>query len=159
MADLDDLVGIVLNGRKLIVNKNGEIYGLTSAGEMRLIKNVAAGLKLGYNHIQCGKKLIYRHRIIAYTYLNLDLNNSKLQVDHIDGNKLNNSLTNLRVVPNQQNQWNQTKALGFSKSKNGKKWISTIKLNGKTIYLGTFPTESQARNAYIAAKLIYHRII
>jgi hypothetical protein len=120
MANLDDSTGIVLNGRKLIVNKNGEIYGLTSAGEMRLIENVASSN--GYNHIRCGKKLIYRHRIIAYTYLNLDLNNSKLQVDHIDGNKLNNSLTNLRVVPNQQNQWNRTKALGYSKSKNGKKW-------------------------------------
>ena len=43
-----------------------------------------------------------RHRIIGSAFLNLNINNLKTQVDHIDGNRLNNNIYNLRVDSNQQ---------------------------------------------------------
>lgn len=158
MADLNECLGIELNRRKLIVNKNGKIYGLTAGGDMRLIRNVASN-KHGYNIIECNGKKYARHRVMSYSYLELNLDNSKIQVDHIDGNRLNNALSNLRLVTHQQNQWNRTKALGYYFHKPNQNWCSKIRLNGKDIHLGSFPTEKQARDAYITSKLIHHRII
>jgi hypothetical protein len=79
-----------------------------------------------------------------------------LQIDHIDGDKTNNFLSNLRVVTNQQNQWNQTKAKGYCWHKQNKKWMAYIKLNGKNKFLGYYDTESEAHQAYLDAKKIYH---
>jgi len=155
---MKEFCGVVINGRRLVVNKNGDVYGLKADGQMKIIDNVANN-KTGYNRIGCGNKMILRHRIIAYTYLGLDLENQKQQIDHQDGNKLNNSLDNLRVVTQQQNQWNQTKAKGYYFNKASQKWKAQINLNNKNIYLGLFNTESEARVSYLTAKLIYHKII
>lgn len=149
---------VVINGRRLVVNKNGDVYGMKSNGNIRIIPNVAND-KTGYSRIRCGNKITKRHRIIAYTYLGLDLEKPKQQIDHIDGNKLNNSLDNLRVVTHQQNQWNQTKAKGYYFNKPSKKWKAQIRLNSKNIHLGLYETESEARVSYLTAKLIYHKII
>lgn len=156
---MDEMFGVVINGRRLVVCKNGDAYGLRKwSNEMYLIKNVANQSER-YNHINCGSKMILRHRIMGYTFLGLDIDNPKDQIDHQDGNKLNNSLNNLRVVNHQQNQWNRTTAKGYYWVKKSKKWGAQIRLNGKYIYLGCYSTESEARNAYITAKLIYHKII
>ena len=155
---MDEMFGVVINRRRLVVCKNGDVYGFDRiSNEMYLIKNVDNSN--GYNHIMCNGKWIYRHRLMGYTFLVLDLNNPKDKIDHIDGNKLNNSLNNLRVVNQQQNQWNRTCAKGFYWNKCNKNWKAQIQLNGKTIYLGLYNSESEARNAYITAKLIYHKII
>ena len=155
---MQEFCGVVINGRRLVVNSMGEVYGLKADGEIRIIEN-GANNKYGYNLIRCGNKMVKRHRIIAYTYLDLDLDNPKQQIDHIDGNKLNNSLDNLRVVTHQQNQWNRTKAKGYYFHKASQKWKAQITLNRKEIYLGLYKTESEARVSYLTAKLIYHKII
>lgn len=155
---MEEFCGVVINGRRLVVNRIGEVYGLKADGNMRLIENVGNNKK-GYNLIRCGYKVFKRHRIIAYTYIGLDLENPKQQIDHIDGNKLNNSIHNLRVVTHQQNQWNQTKAKGYYFNKASQKWKAQITLNRKEIYLGLYNSESEARVSYLTAKLIYHKII
>ena len=155
---MDEMRGVVINGRRLVVCKNGDIYGFARySNEMYLIKNVDN--YYGYNIIQCNNKPIKRHRIMGYTFLGLNIDNPKDQIDHIDGNKLNNSIDNLRVVNQQQNNWNRTTAKGFYWNKKEKKWRAQIRLNSKTIHLGYYDSEIDARNAYIAAKLIYHKII
>jgi hypothetical protein len=83
----------------------------------------------------------------------------KLQCDHINGNKLDNRRKNLRVVTNQQNHWNKKKPSGRYTSqykgvhwdKIQKKWVSNIRINGKTKYLGAFTDEVAAAYAYDAA--------
>ena len=80
------------------------------------------------------------------------------QLDHINGIKTDNRICNLRAVTKQQNQWNRITAKGYSWCKKSNKWRSDIKLNNKIIYLGLFKTEQEARNAYLAAKEIYHKI-
>lgn len=103
-----------------------------------------------------GKRKIFKiHRIIAYTFLGLDINNPKQVIDHIDRNKQNNQLTNLRIVSLQQNQFN-TNAKGYYKK--NQKYASNISVNGKQYYLGVYPTRELAHNAYLEAKKILHII-
>jgi len=86
-----------------------------------------------------------------------DTSNTNL-IDHINNNSLDNRIENLRILTNQQNQWN-TNAKGYCLSKRSNKWRAKIQVNGKTKYLGLFTEEADARNAYLEAKEKYHIII
>jgi len=117
------------------------------------------GIRCGYKFIILsheGKTKYYRiHRIIAFAFLGLDIENSKKVIDHKNRDKLDNQVSNLRIVSQQENQFN-TIAKGFYKNRN--KYQARIHINGKTICLGTFETKEEAHNAYLKAKLIYHII-
>ena len=80
------------------------------------------------------------------------------QIDHIDGNRSNNKIDNLRDVTNQHNQWNRVNAKGYVWSKQHKKFMARVRLNGKNIHIGLFDTTEEAHNAYLEAKKIYHII-
>ena len=85
------------------------------------------------------------------------------QIDHINGNRTDNRICNLRDVPQGVNMQNQRKAMRHSKSgllgvtttRKGT-FVSAIKKNDKCTYLGTFPTPELAHAAYIAAKRKLH---
>jgi hypothetical protein len=99
--------------------------------------------------------VISSHRLAWYLHYGSLPNNS---IDHIDGNRSNNKIDNLRDVTNQQNQWNRTTAKGYVWRKFANKFHARIRLNGRQIHLGYFHTEQEARNAYLKAKEIYHVI-
>ena len=80
------------------------------------------------------------------------------QIDHINGVRTDNRICNLRPVTNQQNHWNRTAAKGYYWNKKINRWQSQIKINNKSIHLGLFNIEEQARNAYLTAKEKYHVI-
>lgn len=42
-------------------------------------------------------------RLVAFTFYNEDMNNHKMTVDHIDGNRFNNNLENLELVSLKEN--------------------------------------------------------
>ena len=79
-----------------------------------------------------------------------------LDVDHKDGNGLNNRRSNLRTATDGQNQANQTirkqaktsRFKGVSKRDRDKAWRAAIQINGARIYLGSFFEESEAAKAY-----------
>lgn len=85
-------------------------------------------------------------------------------IDHIDGNPLNNRLTNLRDVSktvNGQNQRrpssnNQSGFLGVSRDAKTGLWLSQIYVSKKKKYLGLFRTPEEGHNAYLAAKREFH---
>lgn len=67
------------------------------------------------------------------------------QIDHIDGDGLNNKLSNLRCVSNTQNQRNASRKRTSKSGVNGvywcklrEKWVSQICIDGKQCYLGAF---------------------
>ena len=151
---------ITLNGVKLLVYRNGMILRYSDKGYNRLKKgwSEAKGFinHYGYLAIRLNRKEIFKHRIIAYAFLGLDINNPKQLIDHIDRNRQNNNFKNLRVVSHQENNFN-TNAKGYSI--HGNRFQSHIRLNGKLIHLGTFDTEEEAQQAYLQAKEKYHIII
>ena len=122
----------------------------------------------GRGYLQTGfcfekKKLtkIYKHRLVFFVY-NPDFDifrRSRTEnfIDHVDKDKSNNSIENLRIVTKQQNTFN-TKAKGYTWCKKNKKWHAQIHLDGKNKNLGYFENEEEAREAYLTAKEIYHKI-
>ena len=89
----------------------------------------------------------------------------KDQIDHIDGNRANNRLVNLREATQSQNLQNQRKAQSDNKSgllgaywnKKAKTWFSQIKVNGKSISLGCYDSKEDAHRAYLASKVELHK--
>lgn len=87
------------------------------------------------------------------------------EVDHINGNRYDNRIENLRDVPRSLNQQNQTRAqssnktgaLGVSKADAKGRFRARIFSNGKQHHLGTFKTVEEASQAYVSAKRQMHQ--
>ncbi len=88
---------------------------------------------------------------------------SRLEVDHINGNGLDNRRANLRLASRGQNAQNakihrptQSPYRGVIFNKAAKKWCASINVNGKRKHLGSFKTEIEAAVAYDKASLEFH---
>jgi hypothetical protein len=85
-----------------------------------------------------------------------------LSVDHIDGNRSNNSINNLRLATKQQNLQNRKPTKnrmlpkGVNKAYKGN-YSSNITTNGCRVYLGYFKTVEAAEQAYRQASLNLHK--
>ena len=155
------LVPVLVNDEVVYVNRFGELWRWkrtpnVSTPKFRKIENKPNAE--GYIYPEIGGKSVNQHRIIASAYLGLDITDLKIQVDHINGVRHDNRLVNLRLVNNQQNHFNRTKALGYYWSKHAKKWQARIQIDGRLIHLGYFVNPEDARKAYLDAKLVHHQI-
>ena len=112
--------------------------------------------KNGYYNIHISNKQVFIHRLIAYAYLGLDITNTKIKVDHINRDPSDNRVCNLRLVTNQQNQFNRNPK-GYYKTKYGR-YQAHIMVNGVLEHLGTYATPEEAHNKYLEAKKIKHII-
>lgn len=119
---------------------------------------------------------VTKHRNTFYAQRQTTINNKKTsvrmhrevmgfpdcQIDHIDGDGLNNQRTNLRRSTNQLNQFNQINGATLGRHKSSKykgvvwnklnrKWIAQIMVNRINYGLGYFKSEETAARAYDAA--------
>ena len=147
---------------KFFEYKEGNLYWKIKPAKRIIIGSKAGCLRSdGYVCLKLNSVLYKMHRIIWAYHYNAIPNN--LQIDHIDGNKTNNMIENLRLATQSQNNSNNKRArrnsksniLGVSWYKASRKWASQIKKNNKKIHLGYFLNQEDAITARKAAELQY----
>ena len=77
-----------------------------------------------------------------------------LDIDHINRNRSDNRLENLRLATSQQNRQNSS-ALGITWDKVCRKWQARITVDGVLMYLGVFRHYWSAIHCYQQARLKY----
>lgn len=76
---------------------------------------------------------------------------SGMQIDHINRNKQDNRIENLRLATVVQNSWN-VECKGYNYDKRSGKYLARIRIDGKRKNLGLFETAEEASEAYQKAK-------
>jgi hypothetical protein len=104
----------------------------------------------GYHYIGIKGRNYYAHRLV-WLFETGDW--PKGQIDHINNDKLDNRIENLRDVSNRENQQNQKshrngRLVGCYYHKQKNKWHAEIRINGEKVSLGLYLTESEAHTAY-----------
>lgn len=81
-------------------------------------------------------------------------------VDHIDNDKTNNRIENLRAATPEQNMANRRGWAGRKKGvvPAGSRWGAVIRAAGKQYWLGTFDSEDEAHAAYVEAANRLHGV-
>lgn len=138
--------------------ETGEVFGVK--GKLITRKN-----KYGYITINFCKDYktinLKAHQFIYYlTYGIVDYGKGN-SLDHNNRIKDDNRISNLSI----ESDYNQIRnrdyydnAKGYWWDEQANKWRARICVDSKSIYLGYFVKESDARNAYLAAKEKYHNI-
>ena len=138
-----------------------ENYEISNLGNVR---NIDTGRFLkpsknngGYYHLNLNKngtiRKLYIHRLIGLHFIpnpdNLPF------IDHIDRNKTNNSITNLRWISKSNNCRNKSKKqntsskfIGVSFHKANGKYVAQININKQNKYIGLYETEEDAGRAF-----------
>lgn len=115
----------------------------------------------GYTMIMIDYKNYSAHRLsFLYIYGYLPVK----EIDHINGNKSDNRIINLREASRSENQQNVKKCqknnesgllgVGFDKRRN--KYIARISVNGVSKFIGSFISPDDAHSAYINEKKALH---
>lgn len=146
--------------KELFEYKDGHLYWLVNRGYHK-VKGKLAGTKesRGYWQISIGRGHVYKaHRLI---YLLLTGDNPKT-LDHINGDRLDNRIENLRPSTDSQNQWNKrihknnkTGVPGVFKKRNS--YWAYVGLNNKRITLGYYKTIEEAAKVVSEARINYHK--
>lgn len=113
----------------------------------------------GYRGIRVDGKAYLAHRL-AWLYVHgaWPVN----QIDHINGERADNRIANLRECSNAENCQNVRAhrdgagLIGTSLEKRRGKWQAGIGFGGKRIFLGYFQTREEAHDAYVKAKSQHH---
>jgi hypothetical protein len=102
----------------------------------------------GYLQVSINKKTKLIHRIIAELFIP-NINNFS-QVNHINGDKLDNRIENLEWVTNRENtnHYHNSKYPGVNITPSGK-YRAKIRIQGKLKHIGTFYTPEEAYQAYL----------
>lgn len=108
----------------------------------------------GYYRVTLNKSCYKVHRIIWC--LNHGDVASEMVIDHIDRNRANNSLENLRLVDHYKNTLNRTrkKRRKFYTRHQGR-WLANFKMpvSMELVYVGTYDTEQEAHLAAVSRRL------
>lgn len=115
----------------------------------------------GYWHIGIDGKDYLAHRL-AWLYMTGAWPTN--QIDHINGVRDDNRISNLRGATNAENQQNTALRddntsgfMGVSWFRERGKWHARITIAGKDKHLGYFDTPEDAHEAYLTAKAAHHR--
>ena len=121
---------------------------------------IAGYTNKGYNIVTVNYQKYMAHRLI-WIMLHSSID-SKLQVDHISGERGDNRISNLRLVTHQNNSKNQklpksnkSGVIGVCWDKRESKWRATVRVDGKQKHLGCFTNKEDAIKVRQAAEIEY----
>lgn len=141
---------------------SGNLYWIKRPSNRVSVGDIAGVVDLhGYLVVRFDKKLYKSHRLCYYLYYNKWPDNF---IDHIDGNKLNNKIENLRDVERTVNNRNHKKFYTNTSGKCGvsfcnyyNKWVCYIDVDGIRKNLGYSKTYEKAVEKRINAELLYYK--
>jgi hypothetical protein len=120
---------------------------------------VKANRRTSYRYLSLKGKTLLAHRV-AWALCNGEWPSG--QIDHIDGDGLNNAIDNLRDVSHAENQRNQRLHIknksgfrGVHQEKRSGKWVAMIWVGKKRKHIGTFSSAALAAEARRAAEIEY----
>lgn len=126
----------------------------------RVPGDVAGNKTWGYTEVCLDGKSYRAHRL-AWFFVYGEF--PEHFIDHIDGDRANNRISNLRLATqaqNLQNLWRNrgkyTKLLGVTYHKQAGKWMAQIRADGRNKNLGLYDTDTDAHLAYLHAKRELH---
>jgi hypothetical protein len=129
----------------------GKVYSYRKGGkkEIKGAKDKDGYLKITLIDKNGKSKYFRKHRLIAWAFLGY----SEKQVNHKDGNKVNNSLKNLEYVSQRENQSHRRKKAGYDVgvcwAKKENKWRAYIQHDKKWEHLGFYKIKEDAKKAYL----------
>lgn len=132
--------------------KDGELWWKTKfTNACKIDKPIGSDKGNGYLVFRVGGKVYRVHRAIwCYHYGEWPT----VDVDHINGNRSDNRIENLRLATRTQNNYNRSSTPGSSSKykgvykRRGNKWVAEIWKNKKKYYLGSFDCEVEAAKTY-----------
>ena len=146
VSDLGNVKGL---HRKM---KHPTKAGFVTIKETVLKPHLDKGGYVNVNLWVSGKQKRHRvHQLVAVAFLGHEVDGFTAVVNHKDFNRQNNTKDNLEIT-SQRNNADQkhlpsvSEYVGVSRDKN--KWRAAIYHDGRTVYLGTFYSESKAGEAY-----------
>ena len=132
---------------------DGRLYHKVSRPGCRKGDRVGTPKSDGYRLIGHKGKKYREHRVIYEMHYGPIPEG--LDIDHINRDRADNRIENLRAVTRSQNIQNSS---WKGTHKKGNKWRAYIQLGDKKTYLGTYDTEEQAHQSYKEAKLLHHGV-
>lgn len=139
----------------------GTITRRVSAGNRTAGSNACTKTSEGYLSLSCVGVRMPAHRLIwAHHHGKWPSG----EIDHINGDRSDNRIENLRDVSKQTNQQNRRTAQKTSRSgligaiwlEQRKCWKAEIRVNGATKMIGRYKTAQEAHEAYVVAKRRLH---
>lgn len=149
LLDYDESTGVftwkVSNRKRVKVGTEAGTVMVTNAGK-------------SYRRIKINGKIYYAHRL---SWLILYGEFPEDQIDHIDGNGLNNRADNLRSVSHADNGKNQRKCRTNTSGVMGvtwhrAKWMVRMVINGRRTFIGYFKSFDEAMKVRKAAEKTYN---
>jgi hypothetical protein len=115
----------------------------------------------GYRRIKIASKLFLMHRLIYRMHTGVGPGSS--EIDHINSNKSDSRIENLRLASKAQNQQNNplyrnsaTGQRGVHWHKQHRKYCAAIQVNGRRHHIGLFGCAEEAGRAYDEAAIKLH---
>lgn len=157
-------------------------YEVSSKGKVRSVDRViktANGIKRKYSgkilsqhlsdknyplislYMNCNEKTYYVHKLVAISFLGHKPCGSKEEVDHINGDRTDNSISNLRILSGEEHRkikkhsiWGVSKYKYACWHKKNKKWLGSFSKNGKSYHVGYYESDKEASLAVIEYRKI-----
>jgi len=147
------------NIKSLFDYKDGKLYWKSNRCNNKIKAGQRAGTlhSKGYWHIKINGKYFLEHRLIWSMFKGECIPSVDLiqNLDHIDRDKLNNRIENLRVANKSENGYNTLKKSNNTSGYKGvcwhkvkRKWMAQGRVEGKKVYLGYYENIEDASKAY-----------